>query len=225
MFEVRISGARAEVVIAKLGFDYSFRVEATGFAGGIWLLWNEGSSVEFFEAHLQFIHVRIRDRRCCRPFLCTAVYASPHSGLRTQLSEGLDLLATIINEPWILASGFNVVMSADERQCGAINSKIECSRFRNFFCNHGFFDLGFRGPKFTWSKGQLFPRLGWAFCNSEWQTFAPNTTVQHLYKLKSDHCPLMVSMNPEKVENETRPFRFLASWLSHLEFKDVVAKG
>ncbi|KAH1064674.1 hypothetical protein J1N35_029661 [Gossypium stocksii] len=34
-----ISGVRAEAVIAKLGFDYSFRVEAVGFAGGIWLLW------------------------------------------------------------------------------------------------------------------------------------------------------------------------------------------
>lgn len=41
-FETRISGSRAEIVITKLGFDYSFRVEAVGFVGDIWLLWREG---------------------------------------------------------------------------------------------------------------------------------------------------------------------------------------
>ncbi|MBA0758180.1 hypothetical protein Gotri_021201, partial [Gossypium trilobum] len=69
LFEVRISGVRVEAVIAKLGFDYSFRVELVGFAGGIRLLWKEGSSVEVLKAYPQFIHVRIRDRRCRRPFL------------------------------------------------------------------------------------------------------------------------------------------------------------
>ncbi|MBA0704625.1 hypothetical protein Golax_016870, partial [Gossypium laxum] len=97
--DVRISGVRVEVVIAKLGFDYSFRVELVGFAGGIRLLWKEGSSVEVLKAYPQFIHVRIWDRRCHRPFLYTAVYASPKRGLRAQLWEHLDLLASGINEP------------------------------------------------------------------------------------------------------------------------------
>lgn len=38
LFETRISGSRAEAVIAKMGFDYSFRVDAVGFTGGIWFL-------------------------------------------------------------------------------------------------------------------------------------------------------------------------------------------
>ncbi|TYH63659.1 hypothetical protein ES332_D07G207900v1 [Gossypium tomentosum] len=93
-------------------------------------------------------------------------------------------------------------MGVDERQGGAVTSKVWCSRFRYFFFNHGFIDLGVQGPKFTWSKGRLFQRLDRSFCNGDWQSYAPNTTVRHLYKLKSDHRPLLVSTNPERIEKE-----------------------
>ncbi|MBA0694313.1 hypothetical protein Goari_004624 [Gossypium aridum] len=36
-----VSGARADGIIAKIGYPNSFRVEANGFAGGIWLCWND----------------------------------------------------------------------------------------------------------------------------------------------------------------------------------------
>ncbi|KAF7821806.1 reverse transcriptase [Senna tora] len=38
--ETRISGEHAENIIASLGFDNTFKVDAMGFAGGIWILWN-----------------------------------------------------------------------------------------------------------------------------------------------------------------------------------------
>lgn len=69
LLETQLSGHRAETVIAKLGFDYSFRVEAKGFAGGIWLLWKGETSIEILQAHPQFVHMHIRDRHCRRPFL------------------------------------------------------------------------------------------------------------------------------------------------------------
>ncbi|TYG62224.1 hypothetical protein ES288_D07G211500v1 [Gossypium darwinii] len=124
-----------------------------------------------------------------------------------------------------LSGDFNVIMGVDERQGGAVTGKVWCSRFRYFFFNHGFIDLGVQGPKFTWSKGRLFQRLDRSFCNGDWQSYAPNTTVRHLYKLKSDHRPLLVSTNPERIEKGVRPFCFLASWLSHPEFQDVISKA
>lgn len=38
LIETRISGDRADKVVRKLGFSDWIRVEATGFAGGIWIL-------------------------------------------------------------------------------------------------------------------------------------------------------------------------------------------
>ncbi|KAL4364157.1 hypothetical protein GQ457_04G008120 [Hibiscus cannabinus] len=39
IFEPRISGRAADGFIRKSGFEFSFRVEARGFSGGIWVLW------------------------------------------------------------------------------------------------------------------------------------------------------------------------------------------
>ncbi|KAH1073529.1 hypothetical protein J1N35_025857 [Gossypium stocksii] len=167
LFEPRISGVKAGSVITKLGFDYSFRVEASGFSGGIWVLWKAVNSVEILQVHSQFIHIRIWDKRCCRPFLCTAIYASPQRGTRAQLWEYLDKIALGVNEPWLLSGDFNVIMNSDERQSGAFKNKSGCYQFRSFFFEHGFFDMGFQGLKFTWSKGTLLHRLDRSLCNKD----------------------------------------------------------
>ena len=41
VFEPRISGIKADKVIRKLSYHNSHRVEADGFAGGIWVLWSD----------------------------------------------------------------------------------------------------------------------------------------------------------------------------------------
>ncbi|MBA0653579.1 hypothetical protein Goklo_020739 [Gossypium klotzschianum] len=54
-----INGCKADSVIAKLRFENSFRVEAMGFAEGIWLLWNDDIIVDILKEHTLFIHMRI----------------------------------------------------------------------------------------------------------------------------------------------------------------------
>lgn len=39
-WETRISGERSDKVIRRIGFDGYYRVEANGFAGGIWAFRN-----------------------------------------------------------------------------------------------------------------------------------------------------------------------------------------
>lgn len=51
LFETRISGNRAEKVLGKLGFPYYWKVDASGFSGGIWLLWNSGLTVDVVQVH------------------------------------------------------------------------------------------------------------------------------------------------------------------------------
>lgn len=40
LMETRISGVKADRRVRELGFSNWIRVKATGFAGGIWVLWN-----------------------------------------------------------------------------------------------------------------------------------------------------------------------------------------
>ncbi|MBA0697652.1 hypothetical protein Goari_021185, partial [Gossypium aridum] len=53
LFETRISSSRVNAIIGKLGFHNSFRIEAVGFAGVIWILWNNNIEVNVLDLHPQ----------------------------------------------------------------------------------------------------------------------------------------------------------------------------
>ncbi|CAN0926829.1 hypothetical protein LINGRAHAP2_LOCUS35549 [Linum grandiflorum] len=76
--EPRISRAKAEKVCRITGFEEWFRVDARGFAGGIWVLWQKSMvSLSLFFRDDQFIHLKGTSNTITH-FLLTAVYASPN---------------------------------------------------------------------------------------------------------------------------------------------------
>ena len=88
-------------------------------------------------------------------------------------------------------------------------------------------DLGFSGPKFTWSNkreiGDLIQcRLDRCWVNPGWKDFYPEANVTHLAKVNSDHCPLLLNLNPLLGSTSNRPFKFQTIWLSHNEFPAIV---
>ena len=47
--------------------------------------------------------------------------------------------------------------------------------------------------------------------------------MKHLPKLESNHIPLLIDFNlVNLIENNTKPFRFLAPWLLHEDFKNLI---
>ncbi|KAF7842718.1 reverse transcriptase [Senna tora] len=59
--ETRISGEHADNIITSLGFDNTFKVDAMGFAGGIWILWNPRAiNVEVLSFSFQEIQCLIK---------------------------------------------------------------------------------------------------------------------------------------------------------------------
>ncbi|XP_028765312.1 uncharacterized protein LOC114723285 [Neltuma alba] len=84
-------------------------------------------------------------------------------------------------------------------------------------------DIGFVGPRFTWSRGGSQSRIDRVFINGPWHEEFTNDTITHLPKYKSDHCPIL--LKPSQVDvarHMNRPFRFLASWVMHAEFSEFV---
>jgi len=56
ILEMHISGKRAEEVCNNIGFQGRYRVEARGFRGGIWVLWDTSElNLNILKAHPQFI--------------------------------------------------------------------------------------------------------------------------------------------------------------------------
>ena len=220
--EPRCSGKQADDFILSSGFGWSHRVEAKGFAGGIWLLWQDNFTVTIFKNHSQFVHFRVDDGKSNSSYI-TAVYASPIRSNRNFLWRELSRLANNVTDPWLIGGDFNSFLHNSEKKCGSQRYSSGCPMFNGWINDFNLYDLGFKGPKFTWSRGTVHERLDRVICDNMWLHMHPDNAVLHLPKLKSDHRPILVKFNngTQTVGSE-KPFRFLASWLTVPNFEKVV---
>ncbi|KAI9081853.1 hypothetical protein K1719_036115 [Acacia pycnantha] len=131
LLETRISGDKAKKANRSFGFRYSEIVEALGFVGGIWLIWNNSNLVvNVMERHLQFLHCQLMIGGKI-PWYFTAVYASPHENVRGELWEKLDGIATTMTDLWLLAGDWNEISTCREQKEGGRVNEGRCRRFRD----------------------------------------------------------------------------------------------
>ncbi|KAK8585776.1 hypothetical protein V6N13_050748 [Hibiscus sabdariffa] len=219
--EPRISGARADSVIATLGFLYSHRIEAAGFSGGLWLCWQDSIQIDVLVHHFQFMHCRVTCLSTGSSSLVTLVYASPSVPKRKALWPHLRSLACSIREPWLLMGDFNATLEASERKGGA--DAVRPSRdFQSFLFDCSLRDLGYQGSDFTWSRGATLARLDRMLCNAYWDESFPESAVSHLFRMHSDHRPLLLTIGPPLGPSPPRQFRYFSGWLSHTDFQRMV---
>lgn len=221
--EPRISGSKADRIIRRIGLPYSHRVEAQGFSGGIWFLWSHEVHVDIIHSDWQFIHTRVQLIKENKSFLFTAVYASPTTTIRNTLWLQLSNLASSITEPWSIAGDFNAVLASHERRSSTGTVRGGDKPFQHFVNANGLIDMGFSGPRYTWRRGLSFARLDRILTNETWATHFPLSSAQHLPRVKSDHTPLKLLMGLASGNSTAPPpFRFLAAWLTHPDFGDLV---
>lgn len=108
LFETRVSGARADRIISRMGFSNSCKIDAIGYSGGIWLLWNgDCVDVDILLTHRQFIHVKVKSSPREAPWFLTGVYGSPQIQGRNELWCELKHLAPSCTGPWLVWGDFN----------------------------------------------------------------------------------------------------------------------
>lgn len=84
LLETHAGGDRASRICQNLGFDHSFRVDAIGQSGGIWLLWRSCvGTVNIVESSDQFIHAEVMNGDMVLHVI--AVYAAPTMSRRSGL--------------------------------------------------------------------------------------------------------------------------------------------
>ena len=154
IIEPRIADARAQKVIDTLPYFHSHRVDPAGFSGSIWLLWNEGPSfsVEIITYSEHSIHALVKVPSSSLSFLLTVVYAPPQFIKRKPFWDYLQNLAMNISLPWILIGDFNDMISEEEKLGGLPVNRTHIAAFRNCLDKCGLKDLGFHGPRFTWTN-------------------------------------------------------------------------
>lgn len=77
----------------------------------------------------------------------------------------------------------------------------------------GMIDLGFTGPRFTWTNWRdvnvlIQERIDRFFINPSWCLLYPEARVSHLTRCHSDHFPILLEMQPTVWTNRPRPFKF-----------------
>ncbi|KAB5545180.1 hypothetical protein DKX38_013292 [Salix brachista] len=225
VLEPRISGSKALNVATNLGFSHYHIVDATGFSGGVWLLWN-GSivSLQVIAHASQSITALVHAQNKC--WLLTVVYANPNPRIRESLWTYFDGLAKTSNLPWLVMGDFNDIVCASEK-CGG-NLDSGGSAFVDWIDRNHLIDLGFSGSKFTWcnkrnAEGIIWKRIDRGLSNSAWRLLFPEAHLSHLTRINSDHCPIMIRLDSNhSITRVCIPFRFQAMWLSHPDFATII---
>ena len=101
LMEPRCSGKKANEFILASGFGWSHRIEARGYAGGIWILWKDNFNVVILKNHRQYVHLRVDDGAGSFSYI-TTVYASLVPSIRKHLWQELKDIADGMNNPWLL---------------------------------------------------------------------------------------------------------------------------
>lgn len=216
IFETHAGGDRASSICQGLGFDKSFRVDAVGQSGGLWLLWrSDVGEINIVKSDAQFIYAKItRDQEV---FNLIVVYAAPSVNRRSGLWNQLDEVLSGVEGPVMVGGDFNTILRLDERTGGNGDLSPDSLVFGDWINRNSLIDMGFNGNKFTWKRGRVLntfvaKRLDRVFCCAQTRLMWQEAKVTHLPFLASDHAPLYIQLAPVgRGDPRRRPFRFEAA--------------
>ncbi|KAL8143992.1 hypothetical protein V2J09_017024 [Rumex salicifolius] len=227
LLETQVCDSRADVICRKLNFDSSFRADASGRAGGIWVLFNASNlDINLVNKQENFISVTISNKGKLCSF-CFA-YAPPSAYRRRVFWRDIETELISFQGPCFFGGDLNCILRDDERSGGSGALHPDSNIFQDMVDNVGLIDMGFSGQPFTWSRGSsprdlVAKRLDRMFMNMEAFVAWPTCSIRHLPKLCSDHTPLLFKLDPiQKFDRSRRPFRFEAVWFTHPQFHDFI---
>lgn len=210
--KTRMSGARADEIIETLPFDGAVVADTIRFVGGIWLLLRlDLVQVDVLASTEQEIHALILVRSLNFTWILSEIYASSRFAERCLLWDNLKMLASLHNLPWSLMGDFNEVLFEDEKLGGNTICQRRVRAIQECMDACQMLDLGFLGPKFTWSNKRgidylMQCRLDRFWANPKWKAHFAEANVTHLARANSDHCPLLLNLNQSLGERLLDPF-------------------
>lgn len=159
-------------------------------------------------------------------FHIIVIYAKCKPVMRRPLWETLTLRSSTCSVSWCVIGEFNFIASMEEEIGGIPFQLKKTIEFLSMIEDCGLVDLGFYGPRYTWSNGRghcsiVWKRLDRGLVNDQWRTSFSATTIIHLASPDSDHSSLPMEMHVRQ-EIGKRYFKFLNCWVENQTFKPLV---
>ncbi|KAL5571254.1 hypothetical protein UlMin_020851 [Ulmus minor] len=196
LIETKMDSRNVLFLRNKLGFCDDFSVSRVGLSGGLSLMWKANCVVNVCSSSSFFIDAWISSTDIL-PWRFSGFYGNPDSNHRGHSWELLRRLCFAHFGAWLCAGDFNEILNGNEKLGGGVKSQRAIDEFRNAVDDCLICDLGFVGDPFTWCNNRpndlIYERLDRGFGNIDWVNRFPNTTVEHLEAVCSDHRPLLFS--------------------------------
>ncbi|KAL0920848.1 hypothetical protein M5K25_007863 [Dendrobium thyrsiflorum] len=217
ILEPMISNNKISFVAKVLGFpNYFFNV-----SNKIWIFWTKNVTLNILNDFPQVINISLSYFNVL--VNASLVYAACVKNERRVLFSQLSDFASSCNNPWVVVGDFNTVLHASERKGGVFPKLSSMEEFGNMIMDCSLLDIGFIGSNFTWNNKRLWQRLDRALFNQLWIDNWSLTTVEHLSRSLSDHCPLLINIkNSLNCASSIPTFRFQNMWIQHIDFLKVV---
>lgn len=96
---------------------------------------------------------------------------------------------------------FNDISHSREKFGGRRLSLQKMTSFNNFLNCCNLVDLGFVGPRFTWTNNResgkiVRTRIDRCHANTSWIILFPNSSISHLPRVYFDHFPILLNVFP-----------------------------
>ncbi|XP_060200074.1 uncharacterized protein LOC132628293 [Lycium barbarum] len=174
----------------------------------------------------QMLTCKICHNNSDKDLFISTIYAKSRSAGRVQLWEHMRAFAYAINHPWMMCGDFNCIVSPEEKYGGTPHKLSKSLDFIECITDCGLADMGHSGNTFTWCNERkeeeiIWKRLDKMIANDEIGAMFPSISVQHLARVSSDHCPLLINLQDQNVNN-IKYFKFLNFWTEKDDFQDLV---
>jgi hypothetical protein len=188
-----------------------------GKGGGLALFCNDTVGIDLITFGSHHIDVIVSDGLGIK-WRNTFVYGEPHPQDRPKFWKLIKRIRPMSAEPWLMAGDFNEALFQLERISVRRRNERRMTDFRDtlYVCN--LHDLGFTGTPWTYDNKQsgtknVRVRLDRAIACPAWTTLFPHANVCHLISSRSDHCPILISLDKDDHQTHRyRPQRYEAMW-------------
>ncbi|XP_028551284.1 uncharacterized protein LOC114579795 [Dendrobium catenatum] len=227
--ETKISSLDKVEINQFLGDECDFFLHPSdGASGGIMILWKAKlakftlarSSSQCVVGSLDIFNKGI--------WLIATVYGNKSFHERRRLWDQLEEYGGM-DIPMVVGGDFNCILTQSEKRGGKKFSFFHGPQeMSNFMTKMDLHDVGLVGPKFTWCNNKtgntrILERLDRCLLNIRALEVIHNTTVRHLERIASDHCPIVLK-NFNVLPKHNRLVRYEEVWASYLASQAIVKK-
>ncbi|GLT85577.1 hypothetical protein SLE2022_037640 [Rubroshorea leprosula] len=208
----------------KYAFSNGVYVESQGYSGGLALWWTEEVHISIYYTDKNVVDGCCTDDDYSNSWHFSFIYGEPNVQLRRTMWSRMMNFRRPISIPWLIMGDLNLVGDSSEKQGRRPPLVTDRRLLEELICTCSLREVGYRGSKYTWVRGNIKERLDRALINDEWGRLFPNAQLFHGTRIGSDHCPLLLSLKAMPIITK-KHFRYELKWQLQDGYEGAITQG